>query len=81
MLKEIETEETVFFVTFLSLLVFQLGGQVPWAPLGYAYGRLCSQKSFFSSMNETEQSVVCSKGYYCNSSNGSAALNVAKAFY
>ena len=37
MLKETEAEETtVFFVTFLSWVTFQLGG--PWAPLsGYAY--------------------------------------------
>ena len=36
MLTETETEETiVFFVTFLSLVAFQLGrgGQAPWAPL------------------------------------------------
>ena len=34
MLKETETEETrVFFVTFLLLLAFQLGG----GPPGYAY--------------------------------------------
>ena len=37
MLKETETEETTaFFVTFLSLLAFQLGGGGP--PSGYAYG-------------------------------------------
>ena len=36
MLKETEAEETtVFFVTFLSWLAFQLGG--PWASPGYAY--------------------------------------------
>ena len=40
MLKKTETEETVvFFVTFLSLVAFQLGGgagpQIP--PSGYAY--------------------------------------------
>ena len=36
MLKETEAEETtVFFVTFLSWVAFQLGG--PWAPPGYAY--------------------------------------------
>ena len=35
MLKETETEKTiVFFVTFLSLIAFQLEG----APSGYAYG-------------------------------------------
>ena len=34
MLKETETEETlVFFVTFLSLVEFQLGGRAPLAPL------------------------------------------------
>ena len=40
MLKETETEETiVFFVTFFSLVAFQLGGGAgPWAPFGYAYG-------------------------------------------
>ena len=33
MLKETETEETiVFFVTFLSLIAFQLGGPVPLVP-------------------------------------------------
>ena len=39
MLKEIETEETiVFFVTFLSLVAFQLGGaRAPKAPPSYAY--------------------------------------------
>ena len=39
MLKETETEETiVFFVTFLSLVAFQLeGGRAPWPPPGYAY--------------------------------------------
>ena len=37
MLKETQTEETtVFFVTFLSWVAFQLGGG-PWAPPGYAY--------------------------------------------
>ena len=37
MLKETETEETiVFFVTFLSLVAFQLGGGGR-APPGYAY--------------------------------------------
>ena len=36
MLKETQTEETiVFFVTFLSLGAFQLGGGPP--PPGYAY--------------------------------------------
>ena len=36
MLKETKTEETiVFFVTFLSLVAFQLGG--PGFPPGYAY--------------------------------------------
>ena len=35
MLKETEVEETtVFFVTFLSWVAFQLG---PWAPPGYVY--------------------------------------------
>ena len=40
MLKETETEETiVFFVTFLSLVAFQLGGGAgpPGPPSGYAY--------------------------------------------
>ena len=40
MLKETETEETiVFFVTFLSLVAFQLGGGPPalLPPPGYAY--------------------------------------------
>ena len=33
MLKETETEETiVFFVTFLSLVIFQLGGAGPLGP-------------------------------------------------
>ena len=37
MLKEIETEETiVFFVAFLSLVAFQLGGGGPPGPPGYA---------------------------------------------
>ena len=38
-LKETETEKTiVFFVTFLSLVAFQLrGGRAPWGPPGYAY--------------------------------------------
>ena len=37
MLKETKTEETIlFFVTFLSLVAFQLGGLGP--PSGYAYG-------------------------------------------
>ena len=36
MLKETEAEETtVFFVTFLSWVAFQLGGPAP--PPGYAY--------------------------------------------
>ena len=36
MLKETETEKTIaFFVTFLSLVAFQLGGRAP--PSGYAY--------------------------------------------
>ena len=40
MLKETKTEETiVFFVTFLSLVAFQLGGGAgTLGPLGYAYG-------------------------------------------
>ena len=38
MLKETKTEETiVFFVTFLSLVAFQLGGPGPPAPPGYTY--------------------------------------------
>ena len=45
MQKETETEETiVFFVTFLSLVTFQLGGpEPPGAPSSYAYDWL----SFF----------------------------------
>ena len=41
--KETETEETIaFFVTFLSLVAFQLvGGRAPFAPPGYA----CASKS------------------------------------
>ena len=32
--KETGTEEAIgFFVTFLSLVSFQLGARVPWAPL------------------------------------------------
>ena len=40
LLKETETEETIeFFVTFLSLVAFQLGGGGGRAPLsGYGYG-------------------------------------------
>ena len=43
MQKETETEETIdFFVTFLSLVGFQLGGGArapgPPAPPGYAFG-------------------------------------------
>ena len=42
MLKETETEETtVFFVTFLSLLAFQLGGGGGVGPHGYAYNPNC----------------------------------------
>ena len=38
MLKETEAEETtVSFVTFLSLVAFQLGGGGDWAHFGYAY--------------------------------------------
>ena len=33
MLKETETDETRLFVTFLSLVAFQLGGPGPPAPL------------------------------------------------
>ena len=41
MLKETKTEDTiVFFVTFLSLVAFQLGGTGPLAPPGYAHGVL-----------------------------------------
>ena len=37
MLKETEAEETIdFFVAFLSLVAFRLGGQAPCPP-GYAY--------------------------------------------
>ena len=44
MLKETKTKETiVFFVTFLSLLAFQLGGgRGPLGPPGYAYD--CNDK-------------------------------------
>ena len=55
MLKETITEKTVvFFVTFLSLVAFQLGGGglALWPPPGYAYApnqkswlRLCSSVS------------------------------------
>ena len=39
MLKETKAEETtVFFLTFLSWVAFQLGGS--WAPPGYAYDPL-----------------------------------------
>ena len=57
MLKETETEETiVFFVTFLSLVAFQLGGRAPWAPSGPLGQRLCyesqqSQLSFIVNSN------------------------------
>ena len=39
MLKETKTDETiVFFVTFLSLVAFQLeGARAPGSPSGYAY--------------------------------------------
>ena len=38
MLKETETEETIgLFVTFLSLVAFQLGGGRVGGPPGYAY--------------------------------------------
>ena len=38
MLKEIKTEETLHcFVTFLSLVTFQLGGMIALPPAGYAY--------------------------------------------
>ena len=41
LVKETETEETiVFFVTFLSLVAFQLGGVGPGPPPGYAYGAM-----------------------------------------
>ena len=42
MLKETKAEETlVFFVTFLSLVAFQLGGAgPPGPPSGYAYAPL-----------------------------------------
>ena len=43
MLKETKAEETiVFFVTFLSLVAFQLGGggRAPSPPSGYAYSLL-----------------------------------------
>ena len=49
MLKETKTEETiVFFVTFLSLVAFQLEGAGPPGPPGYAYAyrsdSLCLQE-------------------------------------
>ena len=38
MLKETKTKEAIlFFVTFLSLVAFQLGGPPPPPPPGYAY--------------------------------------------
>ena len=48
MLKETKTEETIsFFVTFLSLVAFQLGG----SPSGYAYALSAALK-----LNELQQS-------------------------
>ena len=45
MQKETETEETIiFFVTFLSLVAFQLGEWAPWAP---AWLRLCFEIAQF----------------------------------
>ena len=45
MLKETDTEETiVFFVTFLSLVAFQLGG--PGPPSGFAYACSPTHNSF-----------------------------------
>ena len=40
MLGETETQETIgFFVTFLSLVAFQLGvGRAPWTPLAMPKG-------------------------------------------
>ena len=37
MLKETKTKETIVFVTFLSLVAFQLGGGGTLGPPGYAY--------------------------------------------
>ena len=37
MLKETETKKQLFFVTFLSLVAFQLSGFRPPGPPGYAY--------------------------------------------
>ena len=54
MLKETETEVTiVFFVTFLSLVAFQLGGGPgpPGPPSGYAY----EASVFFFHPIETEE--------------------------
>ena len=55
MLKETKTEETiVFFVTFLSLVAFQLGGaRAPWPPSpGYA---IDSPNSFSQAENTIKQ--------------------------
>ena len=49
MLKETKAKETkVFFVTFLSLVAFQLGGGRPPPPPGYAY----------ESVNEVRKNTV-----------------------
>ena len=47
MLKETKAEKTiVFFVTFLSLVAFQLGGEGSMgSPSGYAYGRYEQQST------------------------------------
>ena len=50
MLKETETEETIcFFVTFLSLVSFQLGGKELGPPLGYVYDQY---RFFFLHINK-----------------------------
>ena len=50
-----ETEETiVFFVTFLSLVAFQLGGRpLGLEPSGYVYGRTVRQASIFAKKYST----------------------------
>ena len=53
MLKETETEETiVFFVTFLSLVAFQLGGGRPPGPPGYAYDYLYAGSKIFGTVSQ-----------------------------
>ena len=48
MLKKTKSEETVrFFVTFLSLVTYQLmRGQAPCPPFGYAYGHISSTDTY-----------------------------------